>query len=271
MLLLLIAITPFDCQSFYSNILHKQAISVQCQDLGILNINSKLISTMAGIRDLRSHNKVFYHGYRLFNIFGHNPNGFGPTVDLFENDSHKTYLVNLDTSNTFLSTSSNQSLNDPSLKTSSYILIENDKIRLLTKVYIKSTEKERIKIENNEKSLFSDIEFKKTDSKEINNLKNNIVLAYSFKEISDIQEINIDNFIDDKMDQKLKLFKNNDKIFYHGIYDNYLIFNYRRTFGPPFPRCLFIVDKSIFTNKYLYHKKYLKYKNKYLKKKLIIN
>lgn len=272
MLLLLIAITPFECKTFYSKTLSKPDVLLKCKDLGILNTNSNLISTMAGIKELRSQNKVFYYGNRLFNIFGHNPNGFGPTVDLFENDILKTYLVNLDTSNTFLSTSSNHSLNDPSLKSSSYILIENDKIRLLTDVYIKSSKNERIKIENNEESLFSNIEFNQSDSKEIDNLKNNIVLAYSGEDLSDVIRIKIDNYIDLEMDQKLRLFKDNKNIFYHGNIDNYLIFNYRRTLEFPFPRCLFIVDESTFIHKYIFHIKYLKYKHKYLNlKKLIIN
>jgi len=270
MLLLLIAITPFDCKTFYSKTLSKPDVILKCKNLGILNTNSSLISTMAGIKELRSQNKIFYYGNRLFNIFGHSPNGFGPTVDLFENDIHKTYLVNLDTSNTFLSTSSNQSLYDQSLKTSSYILIENNKIRLLTEVYIKSSKNERIKIENNEDLLFSNIEFNQSDSTEINNLKNNIVLAYSGEDLSDVIRIKIDNYIDQEMDQKLRLFKDNKNIFYHGNIDNYLVFNYRRTLEPPFPRCFYIIDEKIFSKRYKYKKedtvryKYLKYKNKYI-------
>jgi len=270
MLLLLIAITPFDCKTFYSKTLSKPDVILKCKNLGILNTNSSLISTMAGIKELRSQNKIFYYGNRLFNIFGHSPNGFGPTVDLFENDIHKTYLVNLDTSNTFLSTSSNQSLYDQSLKTSSYILIENNKIRLLTEVYIKSSKNERIKIENNENLLFSSIEFNQSDSTEINNLKNNIVLAYSGEDLSDVIRIKIDNYIDQEMDQKLRLFKDNKNIFYHGNIDNYLVFNYRRTLEPPFPRCFYIIDEKIFSKRYKYKKedtvryKYLKYKNKYI-------
>jgi len=270
MLLLLIAITPFDCKTFYSKTLSKPDVILKCKNLGILNTNSSLISTMAGIKELRSQNKIFYYGNRLFNIFGHSPNGFGPTVDLFENDIHKTYLVNLDTSNTFLSTSSNQSLYDQSLKTSSYILIENNKIRLLTEVYIKSSKNERIKIENNEDLLFSNIEFNQSDSTEINNLKNNIVLAYSGEDLSDVIRIKIDNYIDQEMDQKLRLFKDNKNIFYHGNIDNYLVFNYRRTLKPPFPRCFYVIDEKIFSKRYKYKQedtvryKYLKYKNKYI-------
>jgi hypothetical protein len=227
---------------------------------------------MAGIIELRSQNKIFYHRNRLFNIFGHSPNGFGPTVDLFENDINKTYLVNLDTSNTFLSTSSNQSLYDQSYKTSSYILIENDKIKLFTDIYIKSTENEQINIVDNNESLFTDIEIKDGDNDTQYNIKNNIVLAYSGEKLYGVIKINIINYIDDDMNKKLKLFKDNKYIFYHGKIDNYLVFNYRRKFGHPFPRCLFIVDEKIFSKRYKYiqedtvkyQNKYLKYKQKYL-------
>ncbi len=266
MLLLLIAVTSFDCKTFYSKILPTEEVQNKCKDYGILNINSSILSTMAGIKELRSKNKIFYYGEKLFNIFGHNPNGFGPTVDLFENDVNKTYLVNLDTSNTFLSSSSNQSLYDKTKKTSSYILIENNKIKLITKIFIRKTSKEEIIIVDNKDAIFSDLEIKKEDDDIQNNLKNNIVLAYSEGlKPSDIFEVNIDNYIDENMDEKLKLFRDNEKIFYHGKHENYLIFNYRRILGPPFPRCLFIVDENIFTKRYLYFKKkYLKYKNKYL-------
>ena len=272
MLLLLIAITPFECKTFYSKILSSEEATIKCQNHGILNINSSLISTMAGIKELRSQNKIFYHGNKLFNIFGHNPNGFGPTVDLFENDIHKTYLINLDTSNTFLSTSSNHSLYDPSLKTSSYVLIEKDKIKLFTDIYIKSTENEQINIVDNNESLFTDIEIKEEDNDIQYNIKNNIVLAYSGRKPGDVLKINIENYIDDEMDQKLKMFKDNKYIFYHGKIKNYLVFNYRRKLEHPFPRCLFIVDEKIFSKRYKYiqedtvryQNKYLKYKQKYL-------
>ena len=83
--------------------------------------------------------EIFFNNKKLYNIFGHNPNGFGPTVDLFENGTYKTYLVNLDNSNTFLSSSLNRSLYEPSLQTSSYILIEANSIKLKTNIFIQYT------------------------------------------------------------------------------------------------------------------------------------
>jgi hypothetical protein len=206
-----------------------------------------------GNRDLK---KIFYHGTKLFNIFGHNPNGFGPDVDLFENNTKKTYLVNLDTSNSFLSTSSNQSLYDQTKKTSSYILIENNKIKLITKIFINIKSNEKIIIVDNDESLFSNLQIKKEDNEIQNNIKNSILLAHSEGiKISGNFELCIDNYIDDNMDEKLKLFKDNEMIFYHGKHENNLIFSYRRILGPPFPRCLFIVDENIFIKRYLYYKK----------------
>lgn len=270
LLLLIIAGIRFDCNTFYSKILPTEEVISKCKDYGILNINSNRISTMAGISELRSQKKIFYHETKLFNIFGHNPNGFGPDVDLFENDTKKTYLVNLDTSNSFLSTSSNQSLYDQTKKTSSYILIENNKIKLITKIFINIKSNEKIIIVDNDESLFSNLEIKKEDNEIQNNIKNSILLAHSEGiKISDNFELCIDNYIDDNMDEKLKLFKDNEMIFYHGKHENNLIFSYRRILGPPFPRCLFIVDENIFIKRYLYYKKkYLKYKQKYINLKI---
>ena len=262
-LFILFATSSSNCESFYSKILNKEEAKVKCKDFGILN--STFRSTMAGIKELRSKNKIFYHrtnGAILFNIFGHNPNGFGPTVDLFENGTNKTYLINLDNSNTFLSTSLNRSLYDPKLVTSSYILIENNKIRLRTKIFIQKTDEE-IKIENNTESLFTDIEFK--DGEAINDKKNNIIFAYTGDKLADNFDIDIDNIIDDTMDKNLKLFGDNEHIFYHGMQGEKIIFNYRRTLSAPYPKCLFIIDKNIFINRYKnFQKKYLKYKQKYI-------
>ena len=74
------------------------------------------------------------------------------------------------------------------------------------------------------------------------------------------------------MDAKLKLFGDNQHIFYHGMQGEKIIFNYRRVLGSPYPRCLFIIDINIFRNRYKYinfQKKYLKYKQKYINSKYI--
>lgn len=273
-LFVLLSTSSSNCESIYSKILSKEEAEVKCKELGILN--SSFRSTMAGIKELRSKNKIFYNGTngtKLFNIFGHNPNGFGPTVDLFENGTNKTYLVNLDNSNTFLSSSINRSLYDPKLITSSYILIENNKIGLRTKIFIQKKADEEIKIEDNEEPLFIEMEVREgeaTDDK-----KNKIVLAYTGDKLDNDFEIDIDNLIDDTMDENLKLFGENERIFYHGMQGEKIIFNYRRTLGPPYPRCLFIINKEIFRKRYKnrnrnFQKKYLKYKQKYINLKKLL-
>ena len=74
---------------------------IQCgNNLDILKTSSDFTSTMAGIKRLRQQKSMFYKQGNLYNIFGHNPNGFLSTIDLFENNESKTYLINLDTSNT---------------------------------------------------------------------------------------------------------------------------------------------------------------------------
>ena len=139
---------------------------------------------------------------------------------------------------------------------------------MFTDVYIKSTKIEQINIVDNNESLFTDIEIKGEDDNTQYNIKNNIVLAYSGRKPDDVIKINIENYIDDEMDQKLKIFKDNKNIFYHGKIENYLVFNYRRKLEYPFPRCLFIVDEKIFSKRYKYKQEdTVKYQNKYLKYK----
>ena len=269
-LFVLLATSSSTCESIYSKMFSKEEAKVSCKELGILN--SSFRSTMAGIRELRDKNKIFYHrtnGARLFNIFGHNPNGFGPTVDLFENGTNKTYLINLDNSNTFLSSSLNRSLFDPSLETSTYILIEGNSLRLKTQIFIQTKAVEQINIKNNNEPLFTEIE--SIVGEAINDPKNKIVLAYTGDTPGDTPgdnfDIDIDNIIDDAMDANLKLFGDNKHIFYHGMQGDKIIFNYRRVLGAPYPRCLFIIDKNIFIKRYKYinfQKKYLKYKQKYI-------
>ena len=268
-LFVLLATSQSTCKSIYKRISSEEAVD-KCKDLGILN--SSFRSTMAGIRELRDKNKIFYHGAKLFNIFGHNPNGFGPTVDLFENGTNKTYLVNLDNSNTFLSSPLNRSLFVPSLETSTYILIEANSLRLRTQIFIQTKAAERIKIENNTEPLFTEIVH--IDGEIKDDPKNKLVLAYSGDKVGDNFDIVIDNPIDETMDKNLKLFGNNPHIFYHGVMGNKLIFNYRRVLGAPYPRCLFIVDEGIFRNRYIlpqnFQKKYLKYKQKYINLKKLL-
>jgi hypothetical protein len=296
MLLLLIASATFDCKSFYtktfdknlSDVKKKSQAETACAGLDILNISSDFTSTMAGIKRLRNKDKIFFNESKLYNIFGHNPNGFLPTIDLFENDLFendtpiKTYLINLDTSNTFLSSDAN--LYDKP-NSYSFIKIDKDNIEINTNIYIKTTMAQQLKLDTSN-DLFKDIKISETEE-----IKNTKVIAFIEKDKEifttrpDVEKdyfetvIKIKNNIDDNMDKNLKNIKANENIFYHGFINkdsrNFIIFTYHRTFGPPFPRCLFIIDETEF-NKGLnigqtggnYFKKYLKYKQKYTELKV---
>jgi len=74
------------------------------------------------------------------------------------------------------------------------------------------------------------------------------------------------------------MIKNNEKIFYHGIITyrlrDYIVFSYHNSFGPPFPKCIFIMRRDEFENYFKqqsYKQKYLKYKAKYIELKNIKN
>ena len=216
-----------------------------------------------------------------------------PSIDLFEinlqnnpqkNTPIKTYLINLDTSNTFLSSDANIYDKENSY---SYIKIDKNNIEINTNIYIKTKEAQQLKLDTSN-DLFKDIKVSETkDIKEIEDSKNSKVIAFIEKDKelfttrpnaqNDYFEtvIEIKNNIDDNMDKNLRNIKENDKIFYHGIINkdkrNFIIFTYHRTFGPPFPRCLFIIDETEFNKGQTggnYFKKYLKYKQKYTELKV---
>lgn len=156
MLLLLIASATFDCSSFETKI--KATKESLCKDIGILNKKSDITSTMAGIKRLREKN-VFFKNGTIYNIFGHNPNGFFPTIDLFENKSrtkkddiiNKTYLINLDTSNTFLTTSANKLKNEKVVikdRKKSYLKIDGNNVSVNSNIYITVVNAEIAKDDN---------------------------------------------------------------------------------------------------------------------------
>jgi len=275
MLLLLIASATFDCESYIKKINGDLSM---CNNLDILKTSSDFTSTMAGIKRLRGEKSMFYKQGNLYNIFGHNPNGFLSTIDLFENNESKTYLINLDTSNTFLSTKANQKTND----TSSYLTINGNTISINANIKIKSEDDEILPVnENPIKSL--------KESKDVanTNVANTKIIAFTNSADqnlfiqSNVTNISIKQEVNDEIDKHLKQIKENENIFYHGILvknsQKYILLTYHRIFGPPFPKCLVILKESefntIFPNpqsggKYL--NKYLKYKQKYisLKKQL---
>ena len=270
MLLLLIASASFDCESYIKKINGDLSM---CNNLDILKTSSDFTSTMAGIKRLRQQKSMFYKEGNLYNIFGHNPNGFLSTIDLFENIDSKTYLINLDTSNTFLSTKANQKTKD----TSSYLIINGNTISINANIKIKSEDNEILPVNVNPiKSL-----------EESGDVANTKIIAFTnsadqnlFMQ-SNVTNISITQAVNNDIDKHLKQIKENENIFYHGFLSKnrqkYILLTYHRSFGFPFPKCLVILKESefntIFPNpqssgKYL--NKYLKYKQKYisLKKQL---
>jgi hypothetical protein len=267
MLLLLIASASFDCESYIKKINGDLSM---CNNLDILKISSDFTSTMAGIKRLRGEKSMFYKQGNLYNIFGHNPNGFLPTIDLFENNESKTYLINLDTSNTFLSTKANQK----SIETNSYLTINGNTISIKANIKIKSEDNEILVNVNPIKSL--------KESGDVSNTKiisfTNIADQNIFMQ-SNVTNITINRIVNDEIDKHLKQIGENENIFYHGFLEQnskkYILLTYHRIFGFPFPKCLLIIEESEFNTMFpqsggKYLNKYLKYKQKYisLKKQL---
>ena len=290
MLVLLIASATFECAALNN----KFTAGINCDNVGRLKENSDSLSTMSGIKKLREKNNVFFHKDNLYNIFGHNPNGFGTSISLYERKKqlkkvtrldkvknflkqtvkqeqgdNKTYLVNLDSSNTFIGTSLNASIINTELKTSSYIKIHNNDIEMKTHIYIVTTPEQKF-----------DIPTTVTENTDILlGIKNTHMIAFNknsnhfTNEETQLTEINIDNTINEQSDILLRMVKDNNKIFYHGIVKDYVsvkdhvIFTY---FIGGFSKCICIMEKNEFVNYFMkneYKQKYLKYKAKYMELK----
>ena len=277
MLVLLIASATIDCESLKQ----KLSSSIDCNQFNFLKKKSDILSTMAGIKRLRIDEYIFFHKNNLYNIFGHNPNGFGTSTSLYERSrklsrsrqlisqgDNKTYLVNLDTSNTFIGTLLNASISNTQLQTSSYVKIHNNDVSIKTHIFIETEKKFTIPAND----IFAGID-------------NNHIIAFNENSKhftnNNLTEIKINNTVSDN-DKHLRIIKNNNNIFFHGVttyrFRDYIVFSYHKSFGPPFPKCIFIMKKDEFENyfsqqsyKQSYKQKYLKYKAKYIELKNIKN
>jgi hypothetical protein len=265
MLLLLISTATFDCKIFGRKI----GVSEMCNNLDLLNTSSDLISTMAGIKSLRKEKSVFFKRGNIYNIFGHSPNGFCSTIDLFENYSSKTYLINLDTSNTFFSTAANQKTEN----TSSYIKINKSGIYVKSNINIKYKPEQELINADPINYLRND------DDKDNKNIKIISFINQETKDLltsNDVININIDTLINDDFDleKHIKQIGENENVFYHGYFSKntvkYILLTYHRVFGSPFPKCLVILSETDFNRLFPpqkggnYLNKYLKYKQKYI-------
>jgi len=64
---------------------------------------------LAGFRNMRKKENIYYEiGKTIYQIFGHQPVGFAATIDLFTENNAKTYLINLDSTNSFTGTKFNK-------------------------------------------------------------------------------------------------------------------------------------------------------------------
>jgi len=241
MLLLLIASAPFDCISYINKIKGNQSI---CSNLDILNTSSYLTSTMAGIKNLRKQKSMFYKQGNLYNIFGHDPNGFFSTIDLFENGASKTYLINLDTSNTFLSTKDIAKTN----KTSSYLRIDDKDVSIHSNVNIKAGETEILIDQNPIKSLET--------SDDSANLK---IISFTNEATKNsfitggLSNILINSKVNDELNGHIRRIGENENIFYHGFLSKdkvkYILLTYNRPPKHPiYPRCLVVLSQTDFNN-----------------------
>ena len=256
MLFLLMVTAPFDCKTFIKKTIFSDDTFVNnACNTKVLEINSSITSTMAGIKELRNNCPLI--SKKLYNIFGHNPNGFGTTIDVIKSkdkdNSNKTYLINLDTSNTFAGTSFNTNYESYNyIKISNLNLNNKDPIvEIFTNIKISTNDA-------NSKKLLDPYIIPHEET----------VLSYT----SDIKptEITIQNIINDKMDTQIESlyekYNNKNNLFYHGISnDNKIVYSYHLTPKPPkFPKCLFVIDNVQKGGNMYYYNKYLKYKNKYM-------
>jgi len=266
MLFLLMMTTNFDCISYLAKTTITDDEKIKLCD-GILSM--KDISPIApGIIQMRQ--QFFMKNNRtIYQIIGHAPSGYGATIDCFEKDKKKGYLINLDASNSFLGTPVNK-LSDKKLQSYTYADISNDKVTIKTKIDLKDN-----------KYTF--------DIKELKTLDGNIYQSgYNYN----IKSLIIDNEIDTEIYKYVKLTKGNNKftdtkayessLCYHGFTkknnqpEYHILTHIISSPAQVFNKTLLILSPEDFTKFFtasvqsggssesIHYYKYLKYKKKYL-------
>jgi len=277
MLLLLIASATFDCSSYQEKINKYEKRDRLCENARILNTKSDILSTMAGIIRLRAeHSSIFFRKGKLFNIFGHKPVGFSPTIDLFENSDNKTYLINLDTSNTFYTTNANlheEVKKDGYIplpnKKKSYLKIDNDDVSINSNIFITAKEEE-ILINPNPVNYLTVTSSKEQNQKqEEEKEKDKKIIAFTTTELPKSLKVpfnfKLEFTINDELDKKLKQIGDKNNIYYHGVtIDKKILFTINRT---GFSKCLVVLTEKEFNEFFQNTKKGGKWLNKYLKYK----
>jgi hypothetical protein len=111
MLFILSMSAPFNCTTKFPQ--NNEALCAGTIDTTIYS------PIQPGYNGVRKNNFVS-PGKTIYQIFGHQPVGFGTTIDLVEKDNNKTFLINLDTSNSFRGSATNNG------ESKNYIEINND-------------------------------------------------------------------------------------------------------------------------------------------------
>ena len=87
---------------------------------------------MPGIWNMRNPNMIFtIKGRTIYQIYGHKPIGYSTIVDMFENNTDKVFLINLDTSMSYKDTELNKTKDSQT-----YIQIKNNIITIHSKIII---------------------------------------------------------------------------------------------------------------------------------------
>jgi hypothetical protein len=265
MLFLLIMTSPFNCTRF--NDLLKDNKKINCEDI----ISSNQISPiMAGYAVMR--NEFFYiEDYEVYQIYGHAPVGYSSTIDMFENGC-KTFLINLDSSNSFIGTSNNSG---------------NSKSFLQINLDINPNEILVNSIINISKDMKKTV-YDESQIESYNEVPENIHFVVNKEDDENNNNIKICNNIRDP--KFMDLLRISQKYNFHGFVGDKIVFTINSPKKDNFNKILFYVDannlvsmgnllktKELGTEETkgetkvggndLYGGKYLKYKKKYLQLK----
>lgn len=254
MLFLLIMSSPFDCVSFNGKI-KESDIKPNCDDI----ISSgRLSPIMAGYEIMRT--EFFYvEDYDVYQIYGHMPVGYGTTIDMFEKNELKSFLINMDSSNSFTGSSVNTG------DSKSYLKLNLES--LPNEICVISVIKHNLR-----QDLYNDTEIDYYNTQIENKGINFVVETINDENI----DIHINNNICDT--QFLDLLRKSKNYNFHGYVDDKIVFTINSTHAK-FNKILFYIDNKKLDNDGnfvktanliggdMYGGKYLKYKKKYLKLK----
>ncbi len=292
MLFLLKLSAPYYCDIFKSKLKVEHKSNYNCDPNEAYDLLSPILP---GIRIMREE-YFFIEDKNVYQFFGHQPNGFGTSIDKFSNGASNSYLINLDVSLSFSSTMNNTSFENT--LNINMVTIENDNIKIESNInhninieFINNSNIDIFNIKNKDPVILNKLV---TDYKELTNPINTSYL------INDVDDILI-KFT--QLNDKVKELINNDEskenndnnVYYNfnGIINNkYILFNIseksnpkrkhkdtfyvlNRPYGFKFGKTYYVLSDELFNNQFekillennSYKSKYLKYKQKYLQLK----